>query len=280
VITADLHIHTHYSHGLNSVEEMHRAGRARNLSIMGFTEHSPRPPAYVYPREYRDRLQKGMARYVREVLELKDGGGTPAVLFGMEVDWFEEDRDFVRQAARAHAFDYLLGSVHFLGRWGFDASAADWEVLSEQERGVRYAAYFATLGEMARSRLFQIAAHPDVIKLFSIESFRSWLGREDSRALVGEALRAMRDAGMAMEVSSAGLRKPCAEIYPGPVVMRLAADIGLPVSFASDAHAADQVGFAFAELARYAASFGYRSSLVFIGEERRELAFCSDSEGH
>jgi histidinol-phosphatase (PHP family) len=195
----------------------------------------------------------------------------------MEVDWFEADQDFVRQAARACSFDYLIGSVHFLGRWGFDAGAADWEALDEEERGARYAAYFTTLAAMARSRLFQIAGHPDVIKIFSIRSFRAWLGRKANLDLAAEALTAMRDAGMAMEVSSAGLRKPCAEIYPGPAVMRLAAAIGLPVSFASDAHAADQVAFAFAELARYAASFGYRSSVVFSGTERRELPFQAGS---
>jgi len=78
----------------------------------------------------------------------------------------------------------------------------------------------------------------------------------------------VRDAGMAMEVSSAGLRKPCAEIYPGPAIMRLAADLQVPITFASDAHTTDQVAYAFSELAVYTASFGYCDSLVFRKKDR------------
>ena len=70
-----------------------------------------------------------------------------------------------------------------------------------------------------------------------------------------------------MEISSAGLRKPCKEIYPGPVIMQLAAELELSITFGSDAHCTQTPAYAFAELARYAASFGFTHSLWF--EQRR-----------
>ena len=273
MITSDLHTHTNYSHGLDSVLDMYRAAIRHGLSFLGFSEHSLRPEGYAYPAEYRDNLRQGLPAYVQEVRALQDlrgknlDPGNLTALFGMEVDWIGAEPEFVRQAATAYDFDYLIGSVHFLGRWGFDSSSGDWEQLDKVPRHTFYAAYFAAVADMAGSGLFQIAGHFDLIKIFSVRDFQAWL-TGDNLDLVRDALAAVRDAGMAMEVSSAGLRKPCAEIYPGPAIMRLAADLQVPIAFASDAHAADQVAWAFPELATYAASFGYGSSLVFRGKDR------------
>ena len=144
MIRFDLHNHTFYSHGANSVTDMYKAALAKGLSVYGFTEHSPRPERYTYPTEYRDRLNAHLSDYVREVAELKQEQGPCRVLFGMEIDWFEEDQDFVRRAATQFPFDYLLGSTHFLGTWGFDAGPEPWEAMDGTERFSAYTAYFAT----------------------------------------------------------------------------------------------------------------------------------------
>ena len=264
MITADLHTHTRYSHGKNTAREMFAAGRERGIALHGFSEHSPRPDGYDYPREYRAQLMRGYPDYVREVLELKEQH-PGQVLLGMEVDWMGAESGFIQKAIRAYDFDYLIGSVHFLDAWGYDFSADDWKDLSFAQRTAQYESYFRALAGMAASRLFNIAAHPDLIKIFSIDSFRQWLTRHGGLDLVRDSLVAIRDAGMSMEISSAGLRKPCREIYPGPEIMRLAADLRIPVTFGSDAHQAADMAFAFNELARYAASFGIERGECVLG---------------
>ena len=256
---------------------MFAAGRARGLSIQGFSEHSPRPRGYDYPTEYRDRLTRLYPGHVREVrglaaeqAALPDGS---LVLLGLELDWLEDEPSFMRDVARAYPYDYIIGGIHFLGHWGFDWSADDWAPLDEERRAGLYERYYRTMARMAQSGLFRIAAHPDLIKIFSVESFRAWLERPGSLDLVAQALTAVRDAGMAMEISSAGLRKPCREIYPGPAILRLAADLNLPITFASDAHGVGDVAAAFDVLARYAADAGYTESLVFQGGDIRRIPF-------
>ena len=275
MIKVDLHSHTRHSHARDSVADMAAAARRAGLRVLGFSEHSPRPEGYDYPREYRGHLQKGFPDYIAEVSALRDApsGDGPRILLGLEVDWLDGQEAYLRQLAKEHPYDYLIGGLHFLGHWGFDFSADDWTGLETGELHARYEAYYRGLAAMARSGLFRIAAHPDLIKIFSVSDFRAWLA-SGGLDLVRETLAAVRDNGMAMEVSSAGLRKPCAEIYPGPAIMRLAADLNVPISFASDAHAAEHVAWKFPELAAYAASFGYRKSLVFSRDETCSPAFC------
>ena len=99
------------------------------------------------------------------------------------------------------------------------------------------------------------------------------LARDASDELVREALVAVRDAGMAMEISIAGTRKPCREIYPGPRILRLARELGLSISFASDSHATEHVAWNFDELARYAAAEGWTESVYFTREGMKSLPF-------
>lgn len=274
MITIDLHSHTHYSHARDSVADMVAAAEATGLAVFGLSEHSPRPAGRDYPVEYRSRLQRGFARYVAEVLALRDEPHrrSPRILFGLEVDWFDDKLPYIRELTTTLPYDYLIGGLHFLGSWGFDFTPEDWAGLSFEECAAHYEAYYRSLTAMARSRLVHIAAHPDIIKIFTVEHFRQWLSG-DNLDLVRDALIAVRDNGMAMEVSSAGLRKPCAEIYPCPVIMKLAADLNVPISFASDAHASDQIAWKFDELAAYAASFGYNRSLFFVRGEARYADF-------
>lgn len=278
MITWDLHSHTRYSHGKNSPAEMYAAAVAKGMTLFGFSEHSPRPVGYDYPVEYREQLSRHFDDYINEVQALKSGiqagaNGPCRVLLGMEMDWLDGQEDFARTACAAHDFDYLLGSVHFLGTWGFDGGSERWDAASQEECDTLYTAYFTAWEQMLASRMFNIAAHPDIIKIFSVERFHIWLAKPESQAQVRRCLTVLRDAGMGMEISSAGLRKPCREIYPCPTIMRMARELDVPVSFASDAHNCADVGHAFAQLANYARAFGFERHVCFERGQMQSRAF-------
>ncbi len=272
MISADLHSHTHFSHGVSSPEEMFAAAREKGLAILGFSEHSPRPAGYDYTREYRDKLAASFDEYAERVQALKDSGETRALL-GMEMDWLDGEIDFIKAAIASHDFDYLIGSVHFLDHWGFDDQAGPWQEAPESVNFSRYERYFELWREMLASGLFQIAAHPDLIKIFSVGQFHKWLESRKSRALIEACLLTLKKNGMAMEISSAGLRKPCRELYPGPLIMHLAAKNGLAITFASDAHCAADVARDFPRLAAYARDFGFARQSVFCRGEMSLLPF-------
>lgn len=267
MIKADLHLHSCFSHGVPTPFETHALATARKYDLIGFSEHSPRPEGYDYRREYRSQLEACLDDYKKQVLALKASAASNPracqVLFGMEMDWFSGESGYVERACRWGDFDYLLGSVHFLDHWGFDDSADDWRQLSQEECERIYARYFEAWSVMIASGLFNIAAHPDLIKIFSVDRFRIWLDRPDSKSRVRAALSLLKNKGMAMEVSSAGLRKPCAEIYPNPVIMQIARELDVPVAPASDSHALEHFGFGFATLERTLREFGWREQAIF-----------------
>lgn len=276
----DTHTHTLFSHGQNTVREMAHAAYEKGLDIQGFSEHSPRPAAYSYQIEYREKLEKSFPMYIERVMELRNAPHSLnhpeyhiKTLLGVEVDWLEREVPFMQHVVKYAPFDYCMAGIHFLDTWGFDANKEDWDALSTKEKNVRYTQYYQTLQKMAQSNLFHILAHPDIIKIFSVEPYKDWEQSNEGQQILADSIGELQQSGIAIEISSAGLRKPCAEIYPGPVFMDLAAKARLPIAFGSDAHTRESVAYAFSQLGAYASHFGYATSVYFEEGQRKEKRF-------
>lgn len=267
MITLDLHMHTKYSHGVNTAREMYEKACELGLKRIGFSEHSPRPLGFDYTHEYRDSLTKHLKDYVHEVTTLRALGQaspeTCQVLFGMEMDWLAGQENFMLKSATAFDFDYLIGSVHFIKNWGFDDTKGPWETADQQQCEQWYKEYFYAWRDMLSKGLYNIAAHPDLIKIFSVDKFHRWLANQESMNLICDCLIILKEKGMALEISSAGLRKPCQEIYPAPEILELASKLDIPITFASDAHNVHDIAAHFDKLEEFAKQFGYHDSVYF-----------------
>jgi histidinol-phosphatase (PHP family) len=138
----------------------------------------------------------------------------------------------------ARDFDYTIGSVHFLRE-----GAVDMDDYSVWQRGRSpedvWRRYFQTIGETARSGLFDVLAHPDLVKYWG-EAARRPEG--DLRRYYQLAIDGIAESGIAVELSTAGLRKPAGELYPATDFLRMAVEAGAPVALSSDAHRPEDVG--------------------------------------
>jgi histidinol-phosphatase (PHP family) len=157
-----------------------------------------------------------------------------------------------------YPFDVLLGSVHWIGAWGFDnyehpAFAREWDVRAVEDV---WEAYTRALEELAASGTCDVLAHPDLCKV---------VGRRPDVTAEFHArmAEAAAGAGLAVEVSSAGWRKPVGEAYPAPDLLRRCHDAGVPVTAASDAHVVDRVAERHGDLAALLAAAGYRELTAF-----------------
>jgi histidinol-phosphatase (PHP family) len=184
---------------------------------------------------------------------------------GIEMDFVPGAEDRIANLLDAHGFDYVVGSVHFVGEVAVDHVGFDaWEVLGDPDRVWRR--YFETLAEAARSGLFDILAHPDLVKVWG-------KGRpspeRDPRLHYEPAVEAIAESGIAVEVSTAGLRKPAGEIYPAGPFAEMCVEAGAVFSLSSDAHVPEHVGYEYGRAVETMRGWGIDEVAVFERRQRR-----------
>jgi histidinol-phosphatase (PHP family) len=192
---------------------------------------------------------------------------TTPLRLGVEMDFVPGAEDRIANLLEARDFDYVVGSIHFLDQWAVDMDDPDWDVwLREGAPDAVWGRYFATLAEAARSGLFDILGHPDLVKLWGD---RRPAPRRDPRFHYEPAVEAIAESGVAVEVSTAGLRKPVGEIYPAPELAEMCVDAGAVFSLSSDAHRPEEVGFEYGRAVAMLEDLGVHEIAVFERRERR-----------
>ena len=204
---------------------------------------------------------------VDEYCDFVHGAG---LRLGVEADYLPGHEDRVGSFLDGRPWDYVVGSVHFLRDEALDLHGEpDWEAWDVWRSGDPdkvWARYFETLGEAARTGMFDILAHPDLVKVWGSGVPRP---EGDPRRFYERAMDGIAASDVAIEVSTAGLRKPVREIYPAEEFLEMCLDAGRPVALSSDAHLPEQVGFEYERALDWLDGLGVRELAVFEGRSRR-----------
>ena len=239
-------------HTVEAVERYVERALERGVQEIGITEH------VYYFRETRgfwalpyqlDRCHEELGRYCDAVLAAKRQG--LPVKLGLEVDWVPERADELAAVLEPYPWDYLIGSVHWIGGLAVDQRPGLWAGGSVEDV---WALYAREVEAAARSGHFDVLAHPDLVKIFGDRVAWDWQP-------VIDALD-----GVALEVSTAGLHKPVGELYPDAELLRGASRITL----ASDAHLAEHVGRDLDAAVDHARAAGFETVTVFDGRSSRQ----------
>mgnify|MGYP001564007281 CR=1 FL=1 len=262
---ADYHMHTVLcKHAEGAIEAYVEAARQKSLPEICFTDHAPAPDDY----DAGNRMTVDeFPAYRDAVAGVRDSTGA-TVLFGIEADYYEGPGclEFLRPWLSAQPFDLVIGSVHCLRGWGVDDpdKRAIWDSVDVTKT---WQEYFALIGELADTKLFDVVAHLDLPKKFGYRP------RDKAvKEMVQPTLDRIAAAGMGIEINTSGLRRPVKEIYPSPLILELAHDREIPICFGSDSHRPQEVGFAFDQALRLAKEAGYADSLRFRGRRKQIVA--------
>jgi len=262
----DYHVHTaRCGHAGGAARDYVIVALTRGLSEIAFTDHVP---LYFLPGEDPDpgiaMTRAELPGYVEEVRALRDEfAGRIDVLLGIEADYAEGHEAALEEILRAHDWDVVLGSVHWVkGDW-IDAPASGKRHEIEGS-ALLWQEYYRLLAKAAASGLFDVLTHFDLPKKFG---HRMPPEAADAEAAAVDAAHA---AGVAIEVSSAGLRKAVKEEYPAPPLLRKLVGAGVPIALSSDAHAPAEVGWGRTEIIAAARAAGAREHLSFRKRERRK----------
>ncbi len=191
--------------------------------------------------------------------------GTPLRL-GIECDFVPGAEERTAALLEARPFDYVVGSVHFIGEGSAAVDHPGWDAWEGRDAEEVWRRYFEAVAACARSGLFDILAHPDLVKVWG-------RGRplpdRDLRAFYEPAVEAIAESGIAVEISTAGLRKPVDELYPARDFAEMCVEAGASFALSSDAHLPEHVGFEYGRAIDLLDQLGVREICVFEGRRRR-----------
>ncbi|MFE4714698.1 histidinol-phosphatase HisJ [Paenibacillus sp. NPDC056722] len=268
--------HTHHErcgHAVGKLEEYVKRGIELGLEQMGLSDHLPL--IHVDPASYYPEMAMPLSElpcYVEECLSLKERyRGIIDLRVGLEADYIEGYEEQIRELLSPYPWDYLIGSVHFLGEWDITdfRQVHGWEGKDPLDV---YRKYYDAVRKSALSGLYDIIGHMDVIKRFGYGP-QSPEGRAEVKELERSALQAIAESGIAMELNASGLTKPCAEMFPAEHVLQEALALGIPLTLGSDAHDPAKLGEGLQEARRLLWETGFRELAVFEGRKRTSVPF-------
>lgn len=259
----DYHIHTKLcKHAEGEPEEYVKTAVTMGLDEIGFADHMPMPADY----DPENRMfQYQFSEYVSMVRDVQNRFPEIEIKFGIEADYSPPHLEFVKRFLDEYPFDYVLGSVHYLDSWGIDN---DRNIREYQKRDINdiYKEYFDTIRDSANSNVFDIIAHFDVVKKFGYRPDGGYI------EIASEALNAIKENNICLEVNTSGLRKQAQEIYPSDEILQKAYELDIPLTLGSDSHKPMEVGWEFEATVRKLKKIGFSKICRF---DKRKRTFVS-----
>ena len=260
----DYHTHTPLCmHAEGEPEDYIKHAIASGLSEYGIADHAP-----VGEDTFDDwrMLHHQLPQYFDWIERAKAAAnGAIPVRVGLECDWLPQCEGWIERLRSDYSWDYLIGSVHYLAdQWDFDNPKwlGKWSSINVEEVWTQY---WATYADMIRSGLFEIHAHPDLVKKFG------YTPTGDVNKYYDPAIEALVESGGVIELNTAGWYKPCKEQYPAKGFLERCAEAKVPVIVSSDAHAPVEVARDFDKAVELLKQIGFSSTVRFEQGQKSEV---------
>lgn len=251
----DYHMHSVLSDGKQSYEDMVRMAIEKGLDEIGFSDH-----VCLKPVDWAIRLED-IPVMTRQILDLKSKYKDQIqIRYGTEVDYFPDYEDEIKELIESMPVDYVIGSVHFIGDWNFDTDQSLYGKWSNNEL---YEMYFGLIQQAAKSGLFDIIGHLDIIKKFRVYP------ESNQDKLFEDTIKVIKAHNLVVELNTGGMDRPCAEYFPGSKLLELCCINHVPVTLSSDAHYAVQIARHFESATALLSQIGFTEIVGFNNRIRR-----------
>jgi histidinol-phosphatase (PHP family) len=178
------------------------------------------------------------------------------------MDFIPGRLDCPRDFCQKYDFDYIIGSVHYIGSWGFDQEIQMEGFNLDSIRDI-YERYFDLIRQLVQSGVFDIVGHLDLVKKFGYFPEEGWDDLQE------ETARILGESNMVVELNTSGMDKPVGEFYPGPDFLKRLKKYRVPVTLSSDSHKPREVGRYFDKAVVLLKESGYNEVYTFF--QRRKI---------
>lgn len=258
------HIHTNFSDGKAELEKYVLESLKKEFNEIGFSDHL----IILGDGKVGSNSMKieKIKEYVKRINLLKEKFKNKIkIKLGIEVDYFPFRERLIAKIINQFDFDYILGSVHRIDDFRIDAKSnlRIWNEMSEREIYNTYKKYFSLVQKTVSSKLFDIIAHPDFVKVFNFKPKRN------IKQLYLKTIKKISKNNICIEVNSAGLREAVNEIYPNKVFLSLCYKNNIPVTMGNDAHSPELIESDLNQLINYIKNIGYNKVVTFNKRKRK-----------
>jgi len=256
----DYHIHTKYcNHAWGEMEEFVERAITLGFDEIGFSDHFP---WMIQDKEKLAMNYDEVPIYINRVKELQEKYQQIKIRLGAEMDYVPERIDIMKEYCDKYDYDYIIGSVHHIGRWGFDQEE-QMSLFNKYNTLSIYEKYFHLLGELIISGLIDIIGHFDLIKKFG---FRP---KEKYDYLIDAICKKLSEKDIVVEINASGLDRPCQEQYPSKEILRKLLEYNIKVTFGSDSHKPEEVGRYYNDIMTLLKEIGFTHICSF--EKRKRI---------
>jgi histidinol-phosphatase (PHP family) len=244
----DYQVHSFRSHdGKATIADQCARAVEVGLDEIGFSEHKdfdPNDPVVDY-FDYD--------AYMNEIeAARKQWGDRLKIRAGVEIDYQDWFEDKIANYLDAHAFDFVIGSVHYVDRMTIMTP----EYNQTRTAGTAYRDYFRAVRASVASGLFDILGHLEYANRRGLAAWGTY-NAEAYRDALEDLFTLMVEQGTVLEINTAGMHQNLGVTYPVADTVAIYATCGgKRLSIGSDAHHPDQLAYAYPEAARIAHANG------------------------
>jgi histidinol-phosphatase (PHP family) len=255
-MTPDYHTHTTFSDGISSHTSYLNQANYASIDQLGFSDHFSILDSHwsVANKDIQSMKEQVQSILMAENLPVQ-------IKFGAEIDYIPGKERQIKELIQSMPFDYVIGSVHFIGNWNFDTDPQSFRGKDIDEL---YDQYYHLVRQSIHSGLYDIIGHIDLIKKFG------HFPDSDPTRWHKKIIRSLKKMGPVVEVNTNGMNKPCGEFYPDKTFLQMCFHNNIPVTLGSDAHEANQIGQYFGKAKELLKNIGYRK-IAFFDKRKRSM---------
>ena len=269
-IYGDCHLHTTYSDGKGTPEEMIASAKEKGLSVIGFSDHSTLP----YRNDWTIREEPV---YRTAIHALRDAHPEMTILCGIE--WDSSSR------IDMDAYDYRISAVHCIKRgetyFEYDASSALFSDLLKKEyqndADALVRDYYREVVTAALRPRVTFIAHFDLVTKFNENNVFFDM---QSDTYLRHALTALHDIvssrpQLPFEMNTGAITRGYrTSPYPSMPILSAMHEQHVPVLLSSDSHSPRHIAAHFDLCTELLREAGYRSVLVLNKYGFDEVGIC------
>jgi histidinol-phosphatase (PHP family) len=247
------HNHSNYSDGSSTIDEIIKEAIKLNLDEVGISDHFHLPKKNDALFSCDMEIDK-LDNYVKEVLSYKNLK-KPKVKLALEVEFIEETLDDLKKIINNYPFDYLIGSVHSITN-DIHLDQRDYFSFEILEK------YWKKVKSLAESKFFNIMGHIDIYKKHGFKT------KDNLDSLINEALNAIKEADMSIELNTSGFFYKCTEQYPGIEILKKIKEKDISVLINADAHNPKNLIREFTKAKEILKSLGFEKIATYTNRKK------------